>query len=185
MNENPNYRNRQKRQKNYEARKKMVLVTLLASLSINVGGLALKGVDALKDEIIYNAETWQHFKILDKNEIMTDNKENLFIKTDTLAEDIKELPVENELDFYHHLIGVARNIRWNINQNFDNLLDDLNLNKLDQKNSDYPSEQEFRSFLERYGLIKEDGTIDFERWEEYDKKTTLLEREFEKESKSK
>ena len=181
MEQIPNYNNKIKKGRTISKKRQLVLSVLLsASMTFSTATIAKIGVDALKDQITYNKSTNQYSSIIEDNTYRTNSGEHYFINASDVAEDIKELEIEDKYDLYHHLIGIAQNIHWNKNQNFQDVLDYFDLDETAKRDTDYPTEAEFISFLENHKLLEKDGTIDFDAWEKLDKKMINLENDLER-----
>lgn len=181
----PNYQNRKRKNIHKNRRKKQVLTILLAtSLGLNGITIISTAVKKFTDQLEYNESVRKQYELVDENTHKTDNKQYDFVDAYELASDIKSnLEVKEKDDMYHHLIAIMKHIEWNRNENFRSILAHLDLDKLSAENEKYPSMAELETFLETKGFINEDGTIDFDSWEKYDKKVINLENDIEKAGK--
>lgn len=175
-----NYQSRKKKKIAVDERKRLILSILLTtSISLSAIYGVVSGAKNLykgaKDTYFYNKEAYKYYEILNDNSHITNDRKNIFINTFNLANDLKNLDIQDKEEFYHHLIGVAQHIKWNKDINFENLLEDLDLDELAKENSTFPTTQEFYDFLKTYNLLNEDGNIDFEAWEDYDKEVFSFE----------
>lgn len=187
-NRKPNYSNRKKKKVSVVAKKKFVLALLVATIGISSVYGITQGVsntyDFLKDTIVHNHEIYSYKDLVSKNCHVTNDYQHYFIDTYNLAQDVRKLEVTRPEDVYHHLIGIARNMDYNRSENFRTFLNCYDLDSLAQEMSVYPTYQEFSDFLFEHNLLNEDGTINFDRWKEYDKKVYIFEKDMEKEFKN-
>jgi len=180
----PNYNHRTSKRISPIRKKKMILSWLL---SMTIGITSVYGIvegvknisEKITDDFNYSRDSKVYEEMVNNNFHRTIDKEAYFLRTYELSRDFKELKFESKEEVYHALLGCARFMRYNIDENFRDFIRVLDLDSLAQSNPVYPTSQELYSFIESLDCIKEDGTIDFEKWKEYDKKVFNLERELE------
>jgi len=171
-NGNVDYANKYKKQVKALKKQRCVLLILLAT-SLGIGGY-----HAHKDDIKYNRYTYENYYHLVNDNIYTRvnaGEEVKIINAYELAKDVKEINFKNRKEFYHCLIGIVNNIDYQKEQNFKDFVIALGLDSLAEENPIYPSTAEFKQFLDEYNLLKEDGTIDFNKWKEIDKELVNIE----------
>lgn len=171
----PNYRNIIRKSKNKTKKRVIILIALLAtSLSLNAAIGVKKVYEEAKDSHEYMDEVNNFNAVVARNTFRTNDGSQPFINTFSLAVDVRNLEVTDRDEFYHHLISIVQNIMYEKHTNFDNLIKDLDLDELAQSNSIYPTVQEFYEFLENANLLNENGSINFEAWEKYDKEVYTM-----------
>lgn len=183
----PNYRNRRKRSVKKDTKRRLVLAVLVAAIGISsvygVKEAVVNTYDFVKDTIVYDSEVFSYRDLINKNCHRTNDNQHYFIDTYSLAQDVKKLEVSKPEDVYHHFISIATNIDYNRNENFRTFLNSYDLDSMSQLEIVYPTYQEFSNFLYEYSLLNEDGSINFDKWREYDKKVYNFEKELDDEYK--
>lgn len=165
-----NYKKRLRKKVDVLRKKKSVLAVLLAgSVTLNALAIGSDLYELASSTLEHNDEVERYEYIIDNHIHRTNDKQNWFINTFCVAQDLKSLEVKDREEFYHTLISVALNIRYDKNKNFKQIIDSLNLDSLAKENSVYPTEAEFEEYLQEFGLIDENGVIDFDRWKSLDK----------------
>lgn len=188
----PNYNNRKRKKVSIVNKKRCVVAVLLTasigmSATYGVYNVGKNVVNKISDNYYYGQESSPYFEMVDSKFRTNPANGNKFIDMSTLSDDFKSLEFTSKDDVYHALIECARFMRFNLDKNFDDLLIYLNLDKLSSENSIYPTRDEVYDYLSNKGFIKEDGTIDFNSWRDYDREVFNAERKLDnlKEGKAK
>lgn len=180
----PNYNNRTKKSISTTRKKKMILTWLLVG-TIGISSIygTIEGVkniaDNISDTYHYNKDSKVFYEMVGKNMKTIPGTKTLFLQPYELADDFKALEFENKQDVYHNLLGCARFMQYNLDENFRDFVKALDLDSMSLLNPVYPTNQELFDYIEKLGFIKEDGKIDFEKWRDYDKTIYNMERELE------
>jgi len=180
----PNYSNRKKKSVSLTRKKKMILTWLLVgTIGISAVYGTVEGVkdiaNNISDSYHYNKDSKIFYEMVTQNMRAIPGTTTLFLDTYELADDFKKLDLESKEEVYHNLLGCARFMQYNLDKNFRDFVRVLDLDQMSRLNPIYPTTQELFNYIEKLGFIKEDGTIDFEKWREYDKTIFNLERELE------
>lgn len=188
----PNYSDRRRKKvKTVDKKRFIVAVLLTASIGLSTGYGVYKGgetvINNISDKIYYEHESKPYFEMVNRSFRTNPESFKQYISMNQLAHDFLQLEFENKDDVYHSLIECARFMRYNLDENFNDLLDYLDLDTLAKNNKVFPSKNEVYAFLNNKGFIKEDGKINFDEWRDYDKDVFNMERELDnlKEGKSK
>lgn len=185
MNEyKPNYKNRKSKSVSISKKKKMILTWLLVgTIGISATYGAIEGVknvaDNIEDSYYYMQDSKVFNEIVRKNMATIPGTKTIYLKPYELATDFKKIEFNSREEVYHGLLGCARFMQYNLDENFRDFVRSLDLDTIAELNPIYPSNQELFDYIEKLGFIKEDGTIDFEKWREYDMVVFNLERELE------
>lgn len=135
------------------------------------------GVDAVKDAYHYSVESKPYYEMVSKEFYHIPGTNNKALEVYDVANSFMKLSFENKDDVYHGLIECARFFRYNLDSNFRQFLNCLDLDEMSKLHPYFPSESELYKFLDSHGFINEDGTIDFDSWRDYDKEVFNMERE--------
>ena len=185
MEELPNYQNKYTKTTTITQRRKNIISALLAvSIGLNVASVLIPAVKDIKNDIIYNMDSNEYFDLVQKNlYVINGDMDKNFIDIHKVAKTISLTQINTKEDFYHILIKTALQINFNRNENFNDLLEALRLDNLAFSNPVYPSYNDLNEFLQENGLYNDDGTINFDEWEKYDKKVFAFNQELESDAK--
>ena len=152
------------------SKKRQTRRTVCLSLVLTVMLVAGKTViDKANEYADYQNDTRSYAGIVDSNAHRTKDNSGYYIDAYEVAQDIKKVEIHSDEEFYHTLFSVMRNIDYQKEKHLHSIVGFLNLDSLNAENSVYPSEVEFYTFLENYGIMDDDGHIDFERWKSIDR----------------
>ena len=176
-----NYNDKKEKKISKNRYKRMILAALLAGItavtSYTVVDVVKNGIDAIEDTYHYNKESKAYHEMVNKEFYHVMGTSNLALDVGNIANDFKQLSFKDKDDVYHGIIECVRFFRFNLDENFRKFLNNLDLNEMSKENSLFPSEAELYQFLENHDFIKEDGSIDFDAWRDYDKEVFNMERE--------